>query len=499
MRFSLAKSPLRRIPLKWVWTACGLLVVALFAGLIIWNLPFGDGGLPSAARGDSTSPEAHSDDHAGHEHAHDESDSIELSPQARKNIGLKTGEVQITDAKRFITVPAIVTERPGETTFQIAAPLTGIVTGLSIVRGEAIESGELLFTLRLTHEDLVQVQTDYLRLLEQLDVERKELARLEEVNPTSIPRKTLLEREYEIGKIEAQLKAQGAALELHGLSKEQVDHIAETRTLLREVKVHAPFLHEDGSMHDEAEAVAQTPLRPVRQATQSAALGPTHDVQSRQFLVQTLGVHTGQAVEAGQMLSVLVDYTTLFIEGRAFEQDLEDIMEAQRQNFPVTAIPESALAGSESASKPIEGLHILYVANEIERDSRALHFYVKLPNTLLPTPKDSQGREFLNWKHKPGERMQLRVPVETWEGIIKLPVDAVAEEGPERYVFVENGDHFDRRPVHVIYRDQFDVVIENDGSLFPGDIVVLNAAHQLQMALKNKAGGGVDPHAGHNH
>ena len=35
--------------------------------------------------------------------------------------------------------------------------------------------------------------------------------------------------------------------------------------------------------------------------------------------------------------------------------------------------------------------------------------------------------------------------------------------------------------------------IENDGSIFPGDKIALAGAHQLQMALKNKAGGGVDP------
>jgi len=43
------------------------------------------------------------------------------------------------------------------------------------------------------------------------------------------------------------------------------------------------------------------------------------------------------------------------------------------------------------------------------------------------------------------------------------------------------------------------VVIANDGSLFSGDAIALSGAHQMQVALKNKAGGGVDPHAGHNH
>ena len=95
--------------------------------------------------------------------------------------------------------------------------------------------------------------------------------------------------------------------------------------------------------------------------------------------------------------------------------------------------------------------------------------------------------------------MQLRVPIEKWEKRIVLPVDAVAQEGAETFVFLENGDHFDQRPVHVEYQDQLWVVIANDGSLFPGDAVALTGAHQMQVALKNAAGGGVDPHAGHNH
>ena len=36
-------------------------------------------------------------------------------------------------------------------------------------------------------------------------------------------------------------------------------------------------------------------------------------------------------------------------------------------------------------------------------------------------------------------------------------------------------------------------------TIYPGDIIAHAGAHQMQMALKNKAGGGVDPHAGHHH
>ena len=91
-----------------------------------------------------------------------------------------------------------------------------------------------------------------------------------------------------------------------------------------------------------------------------------------------------------------------------------------------------------------------------------------LPNRVLQDNQSSDGRHFLTWEFKPGQRMQLRVPVERWTDRIVLPIDAVATDGGESYVFQANGDHFDRRPVHVEYRDQVWAVIANDGSLYPG-------------------------------
>ena len=109
------------------------------------------------------------------------------------------------------------------------------------------------------------------------------------------------------------------------------------------------------------------------------------------------------------------------------------------------------------------------------------------------------GADMLPGGYRPGQRTQLLIPVETWSERIVLPVAAVVQEGAEAYVFTANGDHFDRRTVHVEYKNQLSVVIANDGSLFPGDAVALSGARQLQLALKNRAGGTIDPHAGHNH
>ena len=116
-------------------------------------------------------------------------------------------------------------------------------------------------------------------------------------------------------------------------------------------------------------------------------------------------------------------------------------------------------------------------------------FTSRCPTRNCATPSWKDHR-FITWKFRPGQRVQLQVPVETLADRIVLPVDAVAQDGAETYVFTPNGDHFDRRSVHVEYRDHDSVVIANDGSLFPGDLVAIDRRQQLQLALKNKSGGG---------
>jgi len=193
-------------------------------------------------------------------------------------------------------------------------------------------------------------------------------------------------------------------------------------------------------------------------------------------------------------LCVLADFSRLFIEGQAFERDAATIVAAREQGWPITAHLESS--GRESS---ITDLTIAYIANQIDVEARTLHFYVNFPNELLSPPSGNSDGRFVTWRYRPGQRLELAVPIEEWIDELVLPVDAVAQEGAESYVFLQNGKKFDRKPVHVKYRDQNTVVIANDGAVFPGDVVAMRGAHQLQMAIKNKSGGGVDPHAGHNH
>jgi hypothetical protein len=156
------------------------------------------------------------------------------------------------------------------------------------------------------------------------------------------------------------------------------------------------------------------------------------------------------------------------------------------------------LVDQRETEEPLE-LKLLYLADHVDSQSRALRFYLRLPNEIVLDQQTSPDRRYLEWRFKPGQRMELHVPVERWNERIVLPIEAVVDEGAESYAFRQNGNQFDRVPVHVEHRGRSSVVVANNGALFPGDIVAGQGAYQIHLALKNKSGGGMDPHAGHDH
>ncbi|WP_437224734.1 efflux RND transporter periplasmic adaptor subunit [Planctomicrobium sp. SH661] len=564
-----------------------LLIVLGVAGAATYRrwLPWVQQMTATAARPSPTPPgnDDHGHDH-GHDHAHDEANSLELSPQARRNLGLNAETVKAVQLKPFrrtITIPAVVAQRPGRTLIKVSTPLTGVVQHVHAVTGEAVSPDTTLFEIRLTHEDLVQTQTEFLQMLGELDVETREIKRLESIAETgAIAGKTLLERHYARDKLEAQLKAKREALKLHGLSTRQIQEIETTRHLLSELQIVAPapdqhsqreelrltgedqhqvrvessengrgMFTTEARRHgenlfgtDSGQSLEASPeFDFALQSSQDNTLGskfntevtvlsskerdanfnstpflrasvvqfpprrPTTSVAFQDhthppgevvppLMIEQLFAHKGQSVAAGEQLCTLADYHRLYLEGHAFEQDATAISRTAQNNWPISAIFDD---GQER--REVTGLKLSYVANSVDPQTRSLSFFVDLPNEVIRDETNAEGQRFITWKYRLGQRLQLLVPVEEWPSELVVPVDAVAREGAESYVFQKNGAHFDRVSVHVKYRDQQSVVIANDGSIKPGAVLALRSAHQMQMALKNKSGGGVDPHAGHNH
>ena len=394
-------------------------------------------------------------------------DTLTLSPIAWKNIGLVTGIVEASDYVKVVSVPAMVVERPGRSQIEITAPMTGVVTHVYSLERQAIRPGTPLFDLRLTHEEVVTAQSDFLSLLQGLDVINQELQRLQRIGEGVIPGKRIIEQEYKRDQAAASLGALRQSLLLHGLTNEQIANIEKTREVLKDVTVVAPPY---SSNHEHAEI-------------------------EHQYHVQSINVNRGESVIAGQLLGVLADHCLLYVEGKAFADDGNRLIAASQQNTTVQVVP---ISGNRN-SKDVLNLKVQSVADQVDQQSRALKFYLLLPNQLVGDSVSQSQSQFVAWKYRPGQRMEARIPTSTvMKNKIVLPPDAVVIDGLKAFVFEQNGKNFDRIDVQVLYRDKESVVLENDGQLI-GSPIAINGAYQMHLALKNQSGGAVDPHAGHQH
>ncbi|MCP4887016.1 MAG: efflux RND transporter periplasmic adaptor subunit, partial [Planctomycetaceae bacterium] len=418
------------------------------------------GSEPQANSSDSNHHENESPD--GHDHSPE--DAVQLSAQARANLGLQTEVISISPYTQYIEIPAVITEWPGRTHVAVTSPLTGVLQSIEVSRGELIESGTPLFSLRLTHQDLVNTQETFLAKLGALDVEEREIERLSAIaNSGAIAGKTLITRKYERDKLLASVRAARQAMLLHGLTNLQISMIEQTRELVREVTIYAPEIHEDRSLHHDSLLPSSTGVS-VQSAERLASLNqppmlgghPRHI--DAEFLVTELNVRLGESVEAGEELAQLSDYSQILIEGHAFQHDAAALRVAADTAANVQAIIDQA----GTVPEVVSDLKVVWIGNEIDRNSRALSFYVSIANE--PERSERRGeKRYLSWRYKPGQRLTVRLPVAAIEQAIVVPKDAVAEEGSERYVFVENGDHFERIPVVVLARDSVSAAIANDG------------------------------------
>ena len=167
--------------------ACLLAVIAALALHHQWPQPVRDwairtlGGVPAGVVDAETDAAGHDHDHAAdHSHADDhgheghvEENSLELSDPARRSIGLKEGSISLSTFHRMIDVPGMVVERRGRSRFTIIAPMTGYLTRILVTEGEAVMPDQPIFEIRLTHEELVQLQADLLRTTAEVDVVRR--------------------------------------------------------------------------------------------------------------------------------------------------------------------------------------------------------------------------------------------------------------------------------------------------------------------------------------
>ncbi|MGE3172480.1 MAG: hypothetical protein AB7O97_07615 [Planctomycetota bacterium] len=203
-------------------------------------------------------------------------------------------------------------------------------------------------------------------------------------------------------------------------------------------------------------------------------------------------VKRGARVSEGQALIVLRDPRRLLLRTEPVGGEVASVLAAAGDGHSITATP--LVHGSGPV---LEGLRISYVESSTKNQGTLA--FVEVANTPQSEIDRGGGRKSRTWKLREGLRYLLNVPTKKMENVYVLPAAAVTEDGPNKVVFLQDGDSFKPVPIVVAYQDHEVVVVpaSKEVALFPGDPVVMSGAFELGLAMKS--GDAVDAHAGHNH
>ncbi len=444
----------------------GVLIVVAVVGIGVTAFVSGDRWLPWL-RSEATTAEA-DDQRAPIE----EPKVLKLSPQARKNLGLVAKPMAIQAYWRTIQIPGLVVDRPGLSDRGVTSPAVGVVTQVHAFAGDTVKPGETLFSLRLFSEYLQNTQSELFKATRETELITEERKRIEGLaTGGTIAGSRIIELDQRILRQEGLIQAYRQDLLTRGLAPTQITQITEGNFVSTIDVVAPPAL---------GDVRKQNPVQPVAFIDDGGGEGLVYEVQE-------LKVDLGQQVQAGQLLSVLSNHRLLYIEGHAFKQDAPALEQATQNGWSINV--EFAEDDSRHWPPLEQTFRIRHLANTIDSASRTFDFFIPLTNQSRSYQND--GQTFIVWRLRPGQRVRLHVPVEQFENVLVLPTAALVREGPEAYVFRQNGDLFNRLPVHVLHEDRLNVVLANDGSVAPGSYLAQSSAASLNRVLKAQAASGM--------
>ncbi|MCG6156371.1 efflux RND transporter periplasmic adaptor subunit [Rubinisphaera margarita] len=398
---------------------------------------------------------------------------LKLSAQARKNLSLIAKPVVPQTYWRKIQVPGEVVDRPGRSDRGVTSPAVGVISQVHAFPGETVRPGDKLFTVQLFSEYLQNTQKELFSASKEIQLIQEQLDRLGPLAESGgIAGTKIIDLNNQLRRQEALIQSHRQDLLTRGLSPSQIQSITE------------------GKFISTVEVVAPPPFQASKASSeiqQTAFQSDSGNLSGIAYEVQDLRAELGQQVQAGQLLSTLSDHSSLYVEGHAFKREAPYLENAAQLGWSIHV--EFAEDVKEHWPPLQQEFQIRYISNAIDTESRTFDFFIPLQNQARAYQKDDET--FVVWRFRPGQRVRLHVPVEELTNVIVLPSGAVVREGPEAFVFQQNGSLFNRIPVHVLHEDRVNTVIANDGSITPGLFFAQSSAASLNRILKSQAASGM--------
>ena len=199
-------------------------------------------------------------------------------------------------------------------------------------------------------------------------------------------------------------------------------------------------------------------IEKVIQTGQPSAMFYVKAPASGQIIQQHVTV--GTTVEKSDVLFSILNTDSVWIQGEVHEDTLALLQGKWRigtaVRIHVAAYPETIFTGEISG-----------ISDIVDPEERTIHFWTEIENT---------ERQL-----KPGMFAEQMIVLDKGTDVLSVPLNAVIEDGGSRFVFVEYGATYTRHEIVVGAKD--DRYIEVKGNLLPGELVVVQGAHQLMRAI----------------
>ena len=398
-----------------------------------------------------------------------EPQQVRLTPQAQANLRLVTRPLKPGTYWRTAELPGTVVDRPARSDRGVIAPVTGVVTKVHHFPGDT------LFTVRLLSEAVHLTQSDLFKTTHevQLTQEQKKRKTAPEVSG-AVSYGEIIELDNQLRRLTVAAQAYRQELMTRGLSPDQIEEVARGK-FVSEIRVAAP--PRPGPSRTGRPTAGPPPggLRETRSRSRTSRSNSASRCRPgrRSPCSPTTASCTSRGGRSGRRCRSW--------SGRPGR--------AGRSGWTSRKPPAGGPGGTKNSSSVKSPTSSTRAAGRSPSSS---------PLRNQSRAVETDGRTLLLCRFRPGQKVRLHVRVEEIPNVFVLPADAVVREGPDAYVFRQNGDLFDRKPVRVVHQDRDHAVVANDGSVPPGLYVAVTAAAQLNRAMKAGAGGtpaGVHVHA----
>ena len=169
-------------------------------------------------------------------------------------------------------------------------------------------------------------------------------------------------------------------------------------------------------------------------------------------------VFVGEPIEPGKVLFRIADLSKVHVKCHVYEADVGKVGLGQKARFYFEAYPDQPFEGTAE-----------FLGGELEEEPRSLPVWFSLTNPGL--------------RVRPNMRAGVRIITGAIADVLAVPVNAVLGDAGNYFVYVENGDVYERKTVVIGKRD--DRYVEIVEGLVPGDVVVTQGNYQLHFATSS--------------